>query len=207
MYSDCFDLPSPLPLLSFNSSILQTYGVIQTVVATLRLDDLNAYPVLANVESLLRGDLGGQPTAADVAALHNHVTACLKDIRVYATREFGSGAEVKFRQELDLFKAARIINFAIARQGNHDEVDPGVLSIFPFISNDDITNLRKELPAYLTAAAKARATYPVRSFWVDNQTTLPAWFSVVEKLWLVQPSSAMMERVFSFLNNEVMDQG
>ena len=41
----------------------------------------------------------------------------------------------------------------------------------------------------------------MRTFWVDNKTTLPAWYSVVEKLWLVQPSSAMMERVFSVLNN------
>ncbi|CAN0515366.1 unnamed protein product, partial [Laminaria digitata] len=37
--------------------------------------------------------------------------------------------------------------------------------------------------------------------WVDNAASLPAWFKVVKKLWLVQPSSAMMERVFSVLND------
>lgn len=171
------------------------------MVRTLRLDDLNAYPVLPNVESLLRGDVGGQPTEADVAALRAHVMTCLKDIRHYAGINFGSGATVKFRKELDLFKAARIINFAAVRQLNPGDVDPATLRIFPFIKEDVITNLRKELPAYLNAAANARPTYPVRSFWVDNKTTLPAWYSVVEKLWLVQPSSAMMERVFSVLNN------
>lgn len=191
-------LPDCIPNLRF---FFQTYDVIQTVVVTLRLDDLSAYPSLPNVESLLRGDGGGQPTEADVAILRAHVMTSLKDIRNYAQAQFGSGANCKFRKELDIFEAARIINFAVVRQQDPAEVDPAILSVFPFISSDDITNLRKELPAYLTAASNARPSYPVRSFWVDAKTTLPFWYGVVEKLWLVQPSSAMMERVFSVLNN------
>ena len=45
----------------------------------------------------------------------------------HADINFGSGATVKFRQELDLFKAARIINFAAVRQLNPGDVDPATL--------------------------------------------------------------------------------
>lgn len=150
----------------------------------LRLDDLNVYPALPNIEAPLRGDVGGQLTEVDVAALRAHVVTCLKDIRHYADINFGGGATVKFRQELDLFKAVRIINYEAVRQLNPGDVDPASLSIFPFIREDNVTNLPKELPVYLNAAANTRPTCPAQSLWMDNKTTLPAWYSVVEKLWL-----------------------
>lgn len=173
------------------------------VATALRLDDLLAYPILPNVEALLRGsEAEGVDGAQHAATLRRHVMDCLHDIRLYGTQQFyGDGEAIKFRGELDLFKAARIIDHSFVRQQPPDDITPDVLSIFPFVSDRDVTNLTAELPKYLNAATLARATYPVRSFWVDNRATLPSWYAVVEKLWLVQPSSAMMERVFSVLNN------
>ncbi|CAN0385678.1 unnamed protein product, partial [Laminaria digitata] len=108
---------------------------------------------------------------------------------------------VKFRKEPDLFKVARIIYPSFVRQQLRDDVQPKALRIFPFVTKEEVVILTAELPKYINAAAAARATYPVRSFWVDNTVALPGWYKVVKKLWLVQPSSAMMERVFSVLNN------
>ncbi|CAN0423148.1 unnamed protein product, partial [Laminaria digitata] len=40
-----------------------------------------------------------------------------------------------------------------------------------------------------------------RDLWLSYKEQLPLWFDLVRKLWLFQPLSAMMERVFSVVNN------
>ncbi|CBJ27571.1 conserved unknown protein [Ectocarpus siliculosus] len=143
-----------LALEGDDALVFKAYDIIQKVVTTLRLDDLNAYVSLPNVEALLRGNHEGTPDEATLASLRSHVTGCLKDIRSYSSSQFGDGMEVKFRRELDLFKAARIINHVHVRQQPLDDIDPEVLSIFPFISSGDITNLRAEMPEYMNAVTR-----------------------------------------------------
>ncbi|CAN0525337.1 unnamed protein product, partial [Laminaria digitata] len=179
----------------------KAYDIIQVVASTLRLDDLAASPKFPNVEALLRGDGQRAPSADEEASLRLHVAKCTSDLHQYAQNQFGDGPAVKFRSELDGFKVARMINPSFVRQQERDDVQPKALRLFKFITKNEVVDLERELPKYINLAAAARPTYPVRSFWVDNAASLPAWFKVVKKLWLVQPSSAMMERVFSVLNN------
>ena len=45
-----------------------------------------------------------------------------------------------------------------------------------------------------------------RDFCLSYKEQLPLWFDPVRKLWLFQPPSAMMERVFSVMNNMFVAQ-
>ena len=49
------------------------------------------------------------------------------------------------------------------------------------------------------AANDSDSDYDYMLFWANNKQTLPTWFTVVSDVFLRQPSSAFMERVFSIL--------
>jgi hypothetical protein len=90
------------------------------------------------------------------------------------------------------------------------------LPSFDFVSPDDVTALLQEVPAYLaatqhlpTAAERAEEGLEgkdLRSFWREKKEQLPAMFTLVRKILLVQPSSAACERVFSILTNNFNPQ-
>ena len=73
-----------------------------------------------------------------------------------------------------------------------------------------IQSLKDELPAYLVKAADLPSDFHVpKDTWREWKTTatdLPSWSAAVEKLVLVQPSSAAAERVFSLLVTMFGDQ-
>ena len=80
------------------------------------------------------------------------------------------------------------------------------LSLFPFISQESIAMLQKELPSYL---AKAEGTAPDVDYlhwWKNNADSLPIWASCAKKILSVQRSSSAAERVFSIINASFHDQ-
>ena len=79
---------------------------------------------------------------------------------------------------------------------------------FPFLDNDIIANLARELPDYLTAAdgLVMEDEEEKLAWWAANSVRLPHWASLVKTLLLIQPRSASAERVFSLLNNAFTDQ-
>ena len=79
------------------------------------------------------------------------------------------------------------------------------VSLIPFLSQDP-NNLKEELPTYFAkAAAVASSTCGMEpigtlEWWKNNCTDLPYWSTAAQKVFLVQPSSAAAECVFSILN-------
>ena len=80
-----------------------------------------------------------------------------------------------------------------------------ILRGFPFLDSE-VSNLQVELPTYLSLSADASAAIDTLKWWKDHHEELPHWSSAIQKVLLVQPSSAAAERVFSLLKNAFGEQ-
>ena len=72
-----------------------------------------------------------------------------------------------------------------------------------------IANLAQELPLYIAAAERVSVACEegkVTTWWAAHRDTLPHWCALVQKLLLIQPSSAAAERVFSLLASAFTSQ-
>ena len=58
-----------------------------------------------------------------------------------------------------------------------------------------------EIPTYLVLAASFHNGDDLHNFWKSNQAKIPTWASAFQRVSLIQPSSAAVERVFSILQN------
>ena len=81
------------------------------------------------------------------------------------------------------------------------------LAVFPFLNNQTILNdLKVELPLYLAKAADTHSSINALEWWKMNMNYLPKWVSALQKVLLIQPSSAASERVFSLLKASFNEQ-
>ena len=114
-------------------------------------------------------------------------------------------------QSVALFKAARLFSPRYIKISRPTATDVDWLRVVPFLSwNDVIQSLKDELPDYI---GKAYATPDVFDdfidtlpWWKATVQDLPCWAAAVQKMVLVQPSSAAAERVFSLLVTMFGDQ-
>ena len=74
-----------------------------------------------------------------------------------------------------------------------------LLKSFLFLSDQVLENLKLELPNYLAKATDSSSDIIVIDWWLQHKDELPHWSSAAQKIALVQPSSAAVERVFSML--------
>ena len=80
------------------------------------------------------------------------------------------------------------------------------LRLFPFLDDDVTVNaLKQELPAFRAAAEDVTGVDPAK-WWKNHADELPSWSSAAAKVFLVQPSSAAAERVFSLLQQAFQHQ-
>ena len=101
-----------------------------------------------------------------------------------------------FTPIMDAFKSARLFN-----PGKVTDLKPTASSIdtlkaFPFFQ-DELVKL--ELPSYLATADGTRREVNPLEWWEHNKGMLPKWSLGFNKVVLIQPSSASVERVFSLL--------
>ena len=86
--------------------------------------------------------------------------------------------------------------------------DVDQLSSFPFISSTVLDDLKTELPAYIAKADSVDSKY-CSVFYDAGKVTqliyLTGQLTLAHKVLLVQPSSAVAERVFSLLSNSFCD--
>ena len=82
------------------------------------------------------------------------------------------------------------------------------LRLFPFLDRNHVINaLITELPNYVGAAHNVTMVCEEDKvkWWRQRSDRLPHWSSAVVKVFLVQPSSAVAERVFSKINSSFND--
>ena len=75
------------------------------------------------------------------------------------------------------------------------------LSVLPFFSTSLIEELKKELPDYLSMAEDVDSAIDPNAWWKDHEYHLPKWSQACKYVTLIQPSSAVIERVFSSPTN------
>ena len=75
------------------------------------------------------------------------------------------------------------------------------LSIFPFLNSTSILDgLKAELPIYLAKSVDIDPNFSCLEWWKQNETACPCFSATAHKIFLIQPSSAASEHVFSLLN-------
>lgn len=117
-----------------------------------------------------------------------------------------------------LYKCARIVNpfkaHALFRAGSEvvqTQIDD-FARVFPLLKRDNarVIALKKELPEYLVCTQHASmdpgldaadASQAMSAWWAAHASRLPAWSALARHVFLLVPSSAAVERVFSILRN------
>ena len=81
------------------------------------------------------------------------------------------------------------------------------LKVFPFLDAKSVLDqLKDELPTYLVKSVDIDPNLSCLEWWKLNESPLPGWSAAAHKIFLIQPSSAALERVFSLLNASFNDQ-
>ena len=113
-------------------------------------------------------------------------------------------------RSIRVFKAAQIFNPLFVKISRPSDVDINRLDAIRFLDNNVIQSLKDELPVYLVKAANIPDGFDPRTevwlWWKSNDQELPAWSAAVQKVVLVEPSSASAERVASLLTTMFGDQ-
>ena len=104
---------------------------------------------------------------------------------------------------MSAFKAVRLLSPTLVTQIQPTAPDIDQLKVLPFLPATVLEHLKEELPTYLAKAsvvASSDRSIDSLEWWKNNGTKLPYWSQAAQWIFLVQPSSAAAERVFSILN-------
>lgn len=193
----------------FNNTVArpQAWDIVQRVLAVLGVDsDKLQDPFLPRLEAVLNEltvHLKGDEKLAQVDVMRQRALGCIKGLRDYAFKQIGGHANAVARTQLLLFKAARVVSPAfVALCSSVAAVDMSGFASLPYVTPEVLEQLTKEPPLYY-ALTKSLPDRSIDStdFWLCHKDDLPAWFNLVRVLWLIQPSSAMMDGVFSVMDN------
>ena len=187
----------------------QVWDIMQTVVTLLGIDgEQITNPILSNMEAVIRDatkNLTGVALQLKKDEVRGLCMTCIEDLREYAWERVGDHDAAHFRNQLLLFKAARVIRPSfVGVYGDANELvnDMQGLLAFKFMTPEMFSNLTKEVVTYFPIVKHLPdLSLSTKNFWLAYKKELPTWFDLVRKLWLFQPSSAMMERAFSVMNN------
>ena len=108
---------------------------------------------------------------------------------------------------VDAFKAARFLNPSKMNELKPTAANIDALKSFPFLNSEqEISDLKSELPRYLAAAEDVSPREDPIGWWKSHEDDLPHWAQSFKLVLLVQPSSAAAERVFSLLANSFSER-
>ena len=133
----------------------------------------------------------------------DHAKTCVEPCHSYFKRQLTSS----LKGPLKAFKAGRLFSPSLLDSMKPDITAVENLAAFPFLE-DSIADLKQEFYLYVAKAVDVRINSPddLLKWWKQNCTDLPKWSTAAQKVFLVQPSSAASERVFSLLKASFSDQ-
>lgn len=144
-----------------------------------------------------------ESVAAHIAAspreesdLLQHANTCIQPGIAYYFQQVSTN----MKASLEAFKAARLFSPFRLTELNPSITTIDSLTSFPFLRSE-IPALKQELPLYQAAAQDINPSYDPLIFWKNHESDLPTWAKAARQVFLVQPSSAASERVFSLLRN------
>ncbi len=123
-----------------------------------------------------------------------YASSCVQPGIHYFLEKFGNDST----HPLAVFKAARLFSPSKVHDIQPTAADIDCLSVIPWLN---VLELKEELPTYLAKASDVDSSTNILDWWERNCFELPLWSSAAQKIFLIQPSSAAAERVFSLLNS------
>ena len=124
-----------------------------------------------------------------------HALACVQPTFTYVENKFWS----ELLPLVNAFKAACLFGPTKVIDLHPDATMVEDLKAFTFLEQV-IPDLQMELPVYL-ATAEGVSNIELQEWWKRAEEKLPHWAAECRQVFLCQPSSAAVERVFSTLNN------
>lgn len=133
-------------------------------------------------------------------------------LRAYAMRCIQPGFSY-FRRQIStnlqeavaIFKAARLFSPHMVNIMRPTATCINTLSVFPSLTPQVLSELKDELPLYMSKASGVDRSVCPLEWWRLNCEHLPKWSVEARKVFLIQPSSAAAERVFSLLKASFSD--
>ena len=108
---------------------------------------------------------------------------------------------------LAAFKAARLFSPHKMQVMQPTAISVDSLTIFPFLNQQEtLSDLKEELPTYLAKCSDVGSSVTAMEWWRVNAQSLPKWSAAARQVFLIQPSSAAAERVFSLLYASFSEQ-
>ena len=110
------------------------------------------------------------------------------------------------KHPMPAFKAARLFSPTLITRIQPTAADIDQLKDLPFLSASTLEHLKEELPTYIAKASvlsslsDCNSLIDILEWWKSNSTELLYWSKAAQWVFLIQPSSAAAERVFSILN-------
>lgn len=169
------------------------HEVVQTIVSSVQVG--NTPDVQAIVRSL-----------SVAPGIQQQLIAYARNCVQPALDYFEHQLQTSLKAPLAAFKAARF--FCPHKLGllKPTAADIDLLSAFPFLSPQELSSLKSELPTYLVKADGIDPTVDHLQWWKQYSILLPGWASAAKKVPLTQPSSAAAERVFLLLKSAFGEQ-
>ena len=174
---------------------LRVYEVINTIVASIHTAHC------PNVQAIAK-KLEGKVRSVSLAQMLRYAQGCVQQGLDYFQEKLDSTLKDAFA----IFKAARLFSPQKTHSMQPTASDIDCLRAFPFFTQDVIDQLKKELPVYLSKCADTDPDFCPLTWWKQNASALPNWATAASKSFLVQPSSAASERVFSLLKASFDEQ-
>ena len=150
------------------------------------------YPNVAAVAKLL-----SRGKSTHECQLIAYAKACCVPAYAYFKEKFDND----LKPVVTAFKAARYFSPSKVNELKPTAADIDGLTAFPFLNSEVIDGLKSELPEYLAAAEDVSDKVDVIWWWKLHEEKLPTWTRICKLVFLVQPSSAAAERVFSMFTN------
>ena len=157
-----------------------------------------------NVRAVAQLLSGKPPTDPAHEAWVSYAKDCVQPGLDYFQRQL----DTSLKRSLEVFNGCRLFSPSKVHtmQPNASAVDQA-LSKVPFLNSmQQLNELKVELPAYIARAADTDEQFNILEWWKRNSSHLPKWSAAARRIFLIQPSSAASERVFSLLNNSFGDQ-
>lgn len=185
----CYTLEGDGPLA------LSCYEVLSTVKAAIQVKHW------ANTRAIAQKFAAERQLPALEQQLMAYALTCVQPGFTYFESKFGGELLpcVRAFQAASLFHPVKITDL------HPDASIVEDLKAFHFLQGA-ILDLQRELPQYLAAAEGVSAEVEVLKWWEKHEDKLPHWSAACQQVLLCQPSSAAVERVFSFLKNSFSDQ-
>uniref|UniRef100_A0A1X7TYF9 HAT C-terminal dimerisation domain-containing protein n=1 Tax=Amphimedon queenslandica TaxID=400682 RepID=A0A1X7TYF9_AMPQE len=177
--------------------VLSCYERINVIISTI---EVNHTPSLsATVSQICSAATDG---AAAQLQLMQYAKSCVQGGIDY----FHNHLATTFKSIMAIFKAARYFSPQMICSLKPHASDLNQLACISFINSQAIEELKSELPKYMARAKDIDKEVCPLNWWKQNQDDLPVWSREAKKVFLLQPSSASVERVFSLLKSSFGDK-